>query len=386
MRSWIAGMLLSALVGLAASPALAQTPKCSDILLKGGGAPIVLSTPLDEPTRLGLSLSLAVGLDDSQNAEGLWPRDTIGAAPACPLRAFDAAGVHFTLSGGLDRVPPRFATASNGDTLALVILPSIPEGYALYKGGADGQFEVKHPITALVLLRQTRFFVVRLYDGQPTDDALVEDMKAAAAHTLPVLASFHPPSRAVSLEVAVASGRQSFFLRPPSAAVAVAQITRPDGDLFAAGADDAVVLPASGFVCPADQGGYARGDMLAFDAADGGSDLACRFFGKDSWFSAFVTRFADGRSQDKQFDAYLADSRRAAPPVGPVATDKLPRGGLRAVWTDAGGQRQEMWLLRLGQWYVQMRITAKPEDAVAIDAAAQAVLDQARRTVHEASV
>lgn len=385
MRGLIAGLLLAGLAATAASPALAQAPTCSDILLKGGGAPIVLSAPLDEATRLGLSFSLAIGLDDSQSAAGLWPRDTIQTAPACPLRAFDAAGKRYTLSGGINRVPPRFATAPNGDTLALTILPSIPEGYAIHKRGAEGNVEVKRPISALVLLRPTRFFVLKLYDGQPADDALVEDMKAAATRSLPVLASFHPTSRAVSLDVAVASGRQAFFLRPPSVGT-TALITGPDGDLFKAGVDGALILPASGFVCPADANGFSRGDMLVIDPADGGSDLACRFFGADSWFSAFVTRFDDGRSEEQQFKIYLAQGQQAAPPVGEVKIDKLPRGGRRAVWTDAEGQRQEMWLLRLGKWYVQLRVTATPGDAAAVDAAATALLDLARRSVHEGAV
>ena len=385
MRAWIAGLLLSGLVATAASPALARAPTCSDVLFKGGAAPIVLSAPLDEPTRLGLSVALAVGLDDSENSEGVWPRDTIKSAPPCPLRTFDAAGKHFTLAGGTDRVPIRFATEPNGDTLALAVLPSIPEAYALYKAGTNGDVEVKHPITALVLLRQTRYFVLRLYDGQPADDALIEDMKAAASRTLPVLASFHPPSRAVSLDVIVASGRQAFFLRPPGAG-GTALITGPDGDLFKGEADNAVMLPASGFVCPGDQSGFSRGDMLAIDATDGGSDLACRFFGRDGWFSAFVTRFDDGRSEDAQFKTYLAQGRQAAPPAGAVTTDKLPGGGQRAVWTDAQGQRQEMWLLRLGKWYVQLRITTAPSGAAAIDTAASGLLDLARRSVHEGAV
>lgn len=385
MRGWIVGLLLAGLGAAMATPALAQTPTCSDILLKGGGAPIVLSAPLDEPTRLGLSFSLATGLGDSQSAEGLWPRDAIKSAPPCPVRTFDAAGKPFTLSGGIGRVPPRFATAPGGDNLALILLPSIREGYAFYKDNAQGEMKLEHPITALVLLRQTRYFVLKLYDGQPTDDALVEDLKAAATRALPVLASFHPTSRAVSLDVAVASGRQAFFPRPPGTSGA-ALITGPDGDLLKGGADGAVTLPASGFVCPANQSGFSRGDMLAIDATDGGSDLACRFFGANSWFSVFVTRFVDGRSEEAQFKTYLVEGRHAAPPVGKVKIEKLPRGGRRAIWTDAEGQRQETWLLRLGKWYVQLRITTGSGDDGAIDTAAEALFDLARRSIHEASV
>jgi hypothetical protein len=332
-----------------------------------------------------LSFGLAIGLDDSENPDGPWPRDTIQAAPACPIRTFEAAGQRFTLSGGFGRVPPRFAVSDKGETFALTILPSIPEAYAIQQAGAQGEMQVNHPISALVLLRPTRIFVLKLYDGLPADDALVEDIKAAAARTLPVLASFHSPSRAVSLNLPTVSGHDAFFLRPPSPGN-IPLITAADGDLFRRGDDGSVIMTASGFVCPAVQDGFSRDDMLVIDTTNGGSDLACRFFGDAAWFSAFVTRFVDGRTEEAQFKAYLAQSRQAAPPAGEVAIDKLPRGGRRAVWRDARGQRQEMWLLRLGQWYVQLRITADPAQAAKIDAAANAILDIARRTIHEASV
>lgn len=380
----VVGILFAGLVA-AASPALAAEPTCAGRLLPAIGQPIVLKTPLDEPTRLGLSFGVAIGLDDSENPEGVWPRDAIKAAPACPIRTFDAAGQRFALSGGLGRVPPRFAVSDAGETLALTILPSIPEAFALQQGGTSGTTRIDHPITALVLLRPTRTFVLKLYDGQPTDDALVEDMKAAAGRTLPALANFHSTSRAVSLNLPTASGHDAFFLRSPSPAN-VAVITAPDGEIFRRGDNGAVTMAASGFVCPAAQDGFSRDDMLVIDTTGGGADLACRFFGDGAWFSTFVTRFADGRSERDQFNNYLAQSRKAAPPVGDIATDKLPRGGLRAVWRDAKGQRQEMWLLRLGQWYIQFRITADPAQAPRIDAAATAILDLARRTVHEASV
>jgi hypothetical protein len=384
MRRTIFGALFTSLVTVV-SPALAAPPTCADRPIEAVGKPLELTAPLDEPTRLGLSFGLAIALDDSENPEGLWPRDAIKAAPACPLRTFEASGKRFTLSGGLERVPPRFAVANNGETLALTILPSIPEAYAIQRGGAVGAIQVSHPISALVLLRPTRIFVLKLYDGLPADDVLVEDMKAAAERTLPVLASFHSPSRAVSLDVATSSGRQSFFLRPPSPDN-LAIITGPDGDLFRRGDEGAVVMSASGFVCPAKQDGFSRDDMLAIDPTGAGGDLACRFFGDKSWFSAFVTRFEDGRSEEKQFQAYLDEGRKAAQPVGKVAIDKLPHGGRRAIWADAQGHRQEMWLLRLGKWYVQLRITGDPDDTAAIEAAASALLDLARRTVHEASV
>jgi len=382
MRGIVIGLLLA---GMAASPALAGTPACADRLIEAVGRPLDLGTPLDEPTRLGLSFGLTIGLDDSSNPAGLWPRDTIQAAQACPIRTFDAAGKHFTLSGGLGRVPPRFAVSDAGETLALTILPSIHEAYAMQRGGMEGTVEVKHPISALVLLRPTRIFVLKLYDGLPADDALVEDMKAAAARALPVLASFHSTSRAVSLNLPTISGRGAFLLRPPTPDNP-AVITSADGTVFRRGEDGAVTMVASGLVCPAAQGGFSRDDMLVIDTTDDGRDLACRFFGDAGWFSTFVTRFDDGRSEQIQFDDYLVQSRQAAPPVGEIVTDKMPRGGLRAVWRDVRGQRQEMWLLRLGRWYVQIRITTDPARADGIDAAATAILDIARRTVHEASV
>jgi hypothetical protein len=382
MRSIIVGLVFA---GLAmASPALAEAPACAGRMVEAAGQPLDLKTPLDEPTRLGLSFSVAVGLDDSANPAGLWPRDTIQAAPACPIRTFEAAGKRFTLSGGLNRVPPRFAVSDTGEILALAILPSIPEAYAMQRSGLEGTMEIKHSIAALVLLRPTRIFVLRLYDGLPADDALVEDMKAAAARALPVLASFHSTSRAVSLNLPTISGRDAFFLRQPTPDN-LAVITAADGDVFRRGEDGAVTMVASGFVCPTAQGGFSRDDLLVIDTTDGGKDLACRFFGDAAWFSVFVTRFDDGRSEQAQFDEYLAQGRQAAPPVGEIVIDKMPHGGLRAVWRDAKGQRQEMWLLRLGRWYVQFRITADPAQAAGTDAAATAILDLARRTVHEAS-
>ncbi|HWW25233.1 MAG TPA: hypothetical protein VNZ85_04975 [Caulobacter sp.] len=383
MRGIVVGLLLAGLVGTA-SPALAQAPTCAGRLIETIGQPLDLKTPLDEPTRVGFSFGIAVGLDDSLNPAGLWPRDTIQAAPACAIRTFEAAGKRFTLSGGLGRVPPRFAVSDTGETLALTILPSISEAYAMQRTGTEGTVKVEHFISALVLLRPTRVFVLKLYDGLPADDALIEDMKAAAARTLPVLASFHSTSRAVSLNLPTISGRDAFFLRPPGPDN-LAVITAADGQFFHRGEDGAVTMLASGMVCPATQDGFSRDDMLVVDTTDRGMDLACRFFGDAAWFSTFVTRFEDGRSEQAQFDEYLAQGRQAAPPVGEIVTDKMPRGGLRAVWRDARGQRQEMWLLRLGKWYVQVRITADPARATGIDDAATAILDIARRTIHEAS-
>ena len=383
MRGVVVGLLLAGLAGTA-SPALARAPACAGRLIEAVGQPLDLKTPLDEPNRLGLSFGVAVGLDDSENPAGLWPRDTIQAAPACVIRTFEAAGKHFTLSGGLDRVPPRFAVSDTGETLALTILPSISEAYAMQRTGTEGIVEIQHFISALVLLRPTRVFVLKLYDGLPADDALIENMKAAAARTLPVLASFHSTSRAVSLNLPTISGRDAFFLRPPTPDNP-AVVTAADGQFFHRGEDGAVTMLASGMVCPAIQDGFSRDDMLVVDTSERGMDLACRFFGDAAWFSTFVTRFEDGRSEQAQFDDYLAQSRKAAPPAGEIVTDKIPRGGLRAVWRDGKGQRQEMWLLRLGKWYVQIRITADAAQATGIDTAATAILDLARRTVHEAS-
>lgn len=387
MRKIVIGALIAGLALAATSARAADAPVCAPNL-GGSGERISLAAPLDEPTRLGLSLSVALGLDDSENPQHLWPRDVIESAPACALRDFEAAGKHFTLSGGVERVPPRFAVAKEGEIMALAILPSIPEGYAIYKGGANGATTVQHPNTALVLLRPTRLFVLALYDGQPSDDRLVEDMKAAANRGLPVIASFHMPSGAVSLNLATASGHDAFFLRLPASDM-VAIITAADGDLFRKTPDGGVIMTASGFACPAAQKGFRRDDMLVIDARQGGVDLACRFFGTDDddWISTFVTRYDDGRSEAAQFDTYLREGRQSAPPNGEVAVDQFDqRGGRRAIWTDREGRWQEMVLVRLGKWYVQLRATSGQTHAADVEAAIQAIVETARRTVHEAAV
>ncbi len=360
--------LAAAMIAAFGGPARAEDQPCA-VNLPIPSSLIELNAPLDETARTGLAFSVQTALSDSEGGD--WPFDVIGEAPPCSVAEITVDEETYTLSSGGDRVPLRYLTDKDGRVLAyLALAPSIEQAASLAASGHVGDFEADSPITMLTVTGSMQT-VVRLYEGQPSDDLLIEDIQRMLRRELSPIARYHRESNSVSIVVPTQSGRQAVIGRVP------ASIMEVDGEMFVADPDGAYRMTASGFRCPESFGDFHRGDMLVMDPNRGGDDLACRFFEARGWISVFVTRIEPAPTAKKQYGQYLYEATSTNPPVGLVGEIRYPNGAYGAMWTAEDGRRQGVALLRSGHWYVEVRTTHRPDAEAEMKAAIEAVLEAA---------
>ena len=180
---------LSVAAVLAAGSAWAEDACRREI--KPVGRPRTFPSTLDEPARLGLSAAVLITLgSDKPN----WPLDEISKQTPCPIDSFTASGATYTLSGGTEWVPPRFARAEGRqDYVFLAAGLSPEEGHDWFvKSPRAAQITVKRPTFYLTLVRERARQVLRVYDGFPAAHELKADMAAAIEQRLERIAVYIP--------------------------------------------------------------------------------------------------------------------------------------------------------------------------------------------------
>jgi hypothetical protein len=209
--------------------------------------------------------------------------------------------------------------------------------------------------------------VVQLYDGIPPVEMLKTDMAGAIKAELRLIADFDPDGTALSIRVPTQSAIRA-VLSPPLAGAGgrPARITVPDGTFFQELPGSRYRMAGSGFTCRDQIGGYARKDMWVVNTTAERLDLSCRYIRNDSWFSIFVTRIPFLPNAKAAFDQYMREAidyttpTTQLEPLSKTGAPPLPAFG--ANWTDKNGMGQAMWLAKIGEWYVQLRLSYTEAD------------------------
>ena len=347
------------------------------VLDGGTGKPIILSEPLEEPTRIGLAVSLMNALSDPDHEN--WPIKQMAATTSCIVGELDVDGTAFRLQTGQGHLPLAFASA-NGKApfVFLGAGPTIEEAYALTQmQNPPAELNIAKPMFFLVVVMDGMRHVVRLYDAVPPADILKADMVRALKADLDLIADFDPDGTALSFHAATRSPVRA-VLSPPLAGAGgrPARITAPDGTFFEEVPGNRYRMVGSGFACPASMDGYRRKDMWIANTIPERLDLSCRYVAEGSWFSIFVTRIPFLADAQAVFDQYMREAIDYTTPktqMEPLLeTGMPPRPAFGANWIDRNGLGQAIWLAKIGDWYVQLRLSYRPTDR---DAAAKAALE-----------
>jgi hypothetical protein len=345
-----------------------------------GGKEIAIVSPMDEPTRLGIAMSTFVALVDSEGGD--WPRDVVKETESCRLGDIQVGKETVTLWSGHDRAPPVWAKTSDGRLAFIAVGPSIEEAYALYKKpSSDGSITLKQkPAFVLAVSRGEIWrYVSVFYDGLPPLDVLKADIERALTGQIPLVATYHAPSKAVTLERPSQSGRNAVMFGPLPDGKGSAFLGRGDGDYFVDTPDGAARMTASGFRCPAEFGEFKRMDLLLVNVSTDLRDQGCRYILGGNWFSLFVTRIPD-----PSFDiAGEIASRVKTANTGPgVPTPmNLPAGYLGQAWRDREGSGQALMMTRRGPYIVEFRATFLYQDQSKVVASAGLVAAEAGASV-----
>jgi len=328
----------------------------------------------DARESFGDSLELAL-------ADPASPAQTIGqVAAACRRGTFKAGADTYTLFGDDGSALPRWARGPDPARIAYLVRIPDPMQALAWRRGRHARNETPSfdkYLYALVVTDAGRRLVYEFRRETPDDYRLALAMRAALEGRWTPVAVVDTRNAHVDvthLDLAGTLDAAAIF----SAAPGPRPFPAPDGQIFRPQSDGGALHAASGLVCPARVGPYARTDFAVFDATEGGRDVMCRFFTDKSWLSVFETKFP-GRSFEEVFAGYLRDAHNGSPAAGPLA----PPGDVRSTlplkaefWRGQEGALQALWLVKKGDWFLEVRATYQPGQEAAVAAFAQTILDQ----------
>jgi hypothetical protein len=154
--------------------------------------------PGDANTINGLDISFQLGL----SPETFPAKDIEAQKQPCKRLDFDAKGLTYSLRGEDGATPPRWATTPThpGETAYIAWLPSPTaalDWYAKYQTDKNTPAQFNTHGAMMVVLSITsgeNREVFRFYDSVPDDRTLSQDMCAALAGELPIIAIYHADS------------------------------------------------------------------------------------------------------------------------------------------------------------------------------------------------
>jgi hypothetical protein len=367
-------VIAAAVVGLGvATVATAQVPACKS---QGERSAKAVSTSRDLSANMMTALGVGTSLEPETLA--LVTRDIV-----CSRGEFALGQDTFTLSGENDQEIPRKAVARRADGPTVFLVPYIDLTAFINEGKKPSGPPAR---LVMVVMDAKSASAVRLYTALPTDEMLVREF-IAALRGLPPMARVDRQSKGVEVFVQTEPTRtpQPPVIPPPSAVtppgagdVGVTVLDGPDGEIFTAEAEGARHA-ASGFLCATQISGRVRDRLMVFDRTDNGRDVGCRYGNQNdrSWYTLYLTKLPGMRAA-KVFDAYEAEARAAAPPMGraqpPLKVgSKPPAPRFASFWKNGAGKIDGLWMTQIGDWHVKLRATFAPEDEAQAKAMAQAI-------------
>ncbi len=343
----VAGLALAA--SLVAAPALA----CGDA--GSAAAKALPAYRLDTPWYSGLATSLQLGLlPDSFPA-----KDIAKAKSPCRRADFQAGGQAWTLYGDkdADEGPPRWATAG-GDRKRIVFLAFSPHPEAAYawakarqaSGDRSGDATFDRWVWVLALTDGNERRIYALYDAMPTDERLVDDMRAVLEGRFPALTVFdvkkadYADNAAMVLPLSLGTLMTKARNAPDDGADLTAA--------FSLAADGRATAAASGLVCPPRLEGFERSALTLNGPANGGFEVGCRYSGGRARLAIFATRAQGEPFKDDLTlsTVFLLGGDGGKSQNMPGLTG--PEGVLYATGavTMPDGERRSFWLQRRGDW------------------------------------
>lgn len=152
-----------------------------------------------------------------------------------------------------------------------------------------------------------------------------------------------------------------------------------DGVIFVELDEGRVRHKATGFICEAAIGGFARDMLMIYDHAEDGRDVSCRYRIADSWFTVYLTRLP-GMEGERVFETYVRQAQDATRVIeaieAPLAAGSPPLPGHGRFWLSGDETVNGLWMVQIGDWCVKVRATYEQKDAVAIADAAKVAFEQ----------
>jgi hypothetical protein len=327
----------------------------------------------DNAVREGLKVSFRLGLEPAQ-----FPADDIAKnRDACRRGQVAVNGTPVQIYGDDKDTPPRWATAPDGRIAYFALTPDPFEALewskAPHKDG-DATVSFKSMIYLLVVTDGDRRLIYSATRKLPDDYHLASQLRAALEKRWTPFAVMDLKTGAVDLdhlELAATQSVAAGLAKEPKT------FTQPDGEFFVAQADGGALHARSGLNCPARVGPYERNDMAVLNPADGGVDLMCRYFSPGSWFSVFDTLYHNA-SLDSVLAGYVKEAQGVTPPqrvLSPPGPLKTALAYKATFWVGKEGGYQGLWVVKRGEWYIELRATYKPGEEAAVAAFAQRMFD-----------
>lgn len=327
--------------------------------LPGPGVAYRAPATLQDSDVTALATGAYLALRDVSGA-GTWPDEQVEAMPPCPLFAFEAGGARWTISGAVGSTPPRVVTAPDREDyffLAAGPPPSTAEGWPAAPPPAG---RPASPAFYLVSADGSARYLLRIYDGAPSDRQLADDLSSLLNTGGDTLAAFDPVGEAVTVTRPTHSGRGArLFDTGRLHSGRQATVLAADGFFFEPAGLQDVTMRGSQQLCAARYGAFLREQLAILDAREAHLDVGCRLQSPQSWISVFSTRRADRRDDRQLVRASLAEARkdggaRTLPGDRTGALGELLGG---AAWRDDAGMGQGLWFRRRGDYVIEIRAT-----------------------------
>jgi hypothetical protein len=342
---------------LATGAAFAASPPCKDA--GSTAAKPVLYYTADPAVLDGLEVALKLGLEPATFPS----QDIAKQKDACIRRSFDAAGGTWTLYGDDHDTSPRWAVASNTNTIVyLAYLP--PADQAHLWAEADRHHSTNEKFVkfssmmlALVAADGDKRRVFGFYDSLPDDARLTEAMQLALEGRTPAILGF---------DVKTGDADEDRMLAPLTVMVVgtkgkvdPADQAVPDGVAFTTSADATAKARHSGLVCPPTLASFNRSTVFTTGAADGDQETGCRYVSELAHLAIVTSRAAPGASSKDAMMQMIAGpvASSNAHQVPAPQTQDLQTGveEFAVAFVDPDGARQAVWSMkRPDGWFVEV--------------------------------